>query len=353
MQKRLKNPLKRLVSPAAIDKKASILILVLWAICFLAGFAIILGYGVRQKLALAYRLEERDKLRLVAEAGIKKAIIELTREIPESYAALADQWSNNPAVFKDIGISGYRVDICYNYLDEKSGLYETRYGLIDEERKININRAPRIVLERLFGIVLGFDEVKAQELAAAIVDWRDADSELSIPIGSAESAYYRSQKYPYEAKDSSFEVLRELLLVKGMDEEIFKKIKGYLTIYGNFRVNINTATKAVLLALGMSEDLAEKILLFRAGEDGIAGTSDDNIFDTPGNILPRLSQFYHLSASEIALLSTIVEQFLGANSNNFTVRCTAGLQEKKSSQEVISVIDRSGRILSWAEYAKN
>jgi len=61
-----------------------------------------LGYGVRQKLALAYRLDERSKLRFIADAGIKKAVISLTEEeFTEGYASLSDRWSDNAVEFKD------------------------------------------------------------------------------------------------------------------------------------------------------------------------------------------------------------------------------------------------------------
>ncbi|MCM8782372.1 MAG: general secretion pathway protein GspK, partial [Candidatus Omnitrophica bacterium] len=286
-------------------KRGSILIIALWSLCLLATFAVSLGIGVRQKLALVNRMDERDRLRFIGEGGIKKAIAYLKEEPEKNYAALKDNWSNNPSIFKEINIGGGNFSLLYNYIAEPSGVLELRYGLIDEESKININKASQPVLERLFRLV-DFNETQAQELAAAIVDWRDTDSELSIPLGSAEDSYYRNLKYPYEAKDADFEVLDEILLVKGMDENIFEKIKNYITIYGSGKINVNTASKTVLLALGLSRDLADKIVSFRLGEDGIISTNDDNIFEAPSNIVPKLSQFFHLSDSEIASLSVIV-----------------------------------------------
>ncbi|MCM8796061.1 MAG: general secretion pathway protein GspK [Candidatus Omnitrophica bacterium] len=328
--------------------KASILILVLWTLCLLTSFAVILGFAVRQKLTLVNRLEERDTLRFIAEAAIKKVIAYLKEEPEKNYDALKDNWSNNPAIFKQINIGGGNASILYNYIDEDSGMAELRYGLIDEESKININKISQPILERLFRLV-GLDEIQAQELAAAVIDWRDSDSELSLPIGSAEDAYYRNLKYPYEAKDADFEVLEEVLLVKGMDENIFTKIKNYITIYGDGKININTASRVVLLALGLNQDLVEKIISFRLGEDEIISTSDDNIFEVPSNIVPKLSQFSHLSDSEIAQLSVIVEKYLVTNSRNFMVRCISKLEGRKKTAEMISVVDRFGKILYWQE----
>ncbi len=343
------NLLKPLASRFHSSRKGSILIITLWSLCLLSVFAVILGYQTRQKIMVIKRLDERDSLRFIAEAGIKRAIIELEKREEKTYDALNDYWSSNVSVFKDFRIGDGVSNICYNYIDEKTGVLETRFGLIDEERKININKASQIVLERLFRITANLDEMEAQELAASILDWRDADSELSIPLGSAESSYYRNIQYPYEAKDAEFEVLEEALLVKGMTRDIFEKAKNYITIYGDGKVNINTTSKSVLLALGLNEDMADKIMTLRMGKDGVMGTADDTIFDTPGNIVPKISQSYRLSDSEVAQLSVIVDQNLATEANYFFIKNTARLNNRKNTIETTCVVNRDGKILYWRE----
>ena len=344
------NSLRRLASRSAVSHRGSVLLIALWSICLLTTFAVYLGYGVRQKIILIQRLDERDRLRFIAEAGIKKAAVQVSSREPQAYDALQDKWSNNPVEFKDIGLGGGSFSIRYDYTNEKTGVGETRYGLIDEERKININKATREVLGRLLSIVLGLDEIGAQELAASIIDWRDSDSELSIPLGSAEDPYYRNLQYSYEAKDAEFEVLDEVLLVKGMTEDRFMKTKDYITIYGEGKVNINTAPKAVLLALGLTEGIVDKIISFRYGEDNVLGSPDDNIFDEPSNIVPRLSQAFRLSDAEIAQLSIVVDRYLVAKSNNFMIRGIAQLNGRKNIAEAISIVNQYGKVLYWQAY---
>jgi general secretion pathway protein K len=322
---------------------------VLWSLCLLTTFAVILGYGVRQKLSLASRIDERDKLHFIVGIGAERAILELKNEPEKTYDVFKDNWSSNTNAFKDIDIGDARINICYNYINEPQGLVEVRYGLIDEERKININKAEVKVLERFFRIALNYNENQAQELAASIVDWRDSDSELSVPLGSAEDSYYRDLEQPYEAKDAVFEILEELLLVRGIREDSFQKIKDYLTVYGSGRININTVSKPVLLALGLSDDITGKILNFRSGEDGILGTDDDNVFDQTANILPKLSQFYDLSESEVAALSAVVSEYLTTKSNIFMAKSTARLNGKNYTEELTCVFDRKGKILYWQE----
>jgi type II secretory pathway component PulK len=336
---------KQSQSPLAADSKGSILILALWALCILATFAVISGYTVRQKLILAYRLDERAGLRLIAEAGVKKAMAFIKSE-PESLGnALKDSWSNNPGAFKDVAVGGATFSIQYDYIDELSGQHLIQYGLVDEERKININKADYKVLMRLFQITCGLSDAEAQDLAASIVDWRDVDNEPTSP-SSAEDFYYQSLKYSYQAKNQDFETLDELLLVKGMAPLIFAQIKENLTIYGDGKVNINTAPRAVLLALGLSENVADKIVAFRKGPDQIIATSDDNIFAQANEAAQRLSA---LTEPEIAQLNAIGEQYLGSSSNNFTVHSFARMNSGKSRSQAICVIDRTGKILYWQE----
>lgn len=347
MEQKSRNSLGALIFPRGV--RGSILILSLWALCLLSTFAVILGFVVRQKLTLVNRIEDRDRLRFIAEAGIKKAISQLKEEPEKIYDALNDSWSNNISAFKEINIGNGKFSILHNCFNERTGLTESWYGLTDEESKININTASRPILQRFFRIILDFDETQAQELAAAIVDWRDSDSGLCIPVGSAEDSYYQDLEYPYEAKDARFEVLEELLLVKGMDQSIFEKIKNYITIYDSGRININTASDVVLLAFGLSRDLVDKIATFRRGEDGVSGTGDDNVFDVAANIVPRLSLFSYLNESDITQISVILEQNLVTHSNNFMVRCISKLNGKEKTTEVICVIGRSGKILYFQE----
>lgn len=345
---RMVSSLKLSISRLAVDCKGSILIIALWSLCLLSAFAVILGYQVRQKLVLVNRLDEKDKLRFVAEAGAKRGIMELIKEQAKTYDSLSDGWSNNISAFKDINLGDGEFTIAYDYMNKKSGSMETRYGFVDEERKININKADTKVMERFFKIILPCGDTQAQELAACIIDWRDNDSQLSIPLGSAEDSYYNSLHFSYNAKNSDIEVLDELFLIKGIDDKVFEKIKDYVTIYGDGKVNINTTSEAVLLALGFDEDIVDKIILYRMGEDSIEGTFDDNIFTVDAEIVPKLSQIYQFSASQIEQLTRITAQSLCVGSKNFMIKVIAK-SKGKNRAALNCVVNRDAKVLYWRE----
>jgi general secretion pathway protein K len=335
----------RLQSNNLKSNKASILIIALWSVSFLTTMAVILGFQVRQKLILIKRLEDRDIVRLIADAGIKKAIASVVSVPQDKYSSLNQKWSNDSDAFKDVNVGEGRFSVSY---ENDSGT--TCFGLIDEESKININKVNAQLIGRLFRLA-GLEESEAQDLAMSVIDWRDADSQMSSPTGGAEDPYYRNLPAPYEAKDAPFESIDELLLVKGVNENIFQKVKKYITIYGNGRVNVNTATKIVLMAVGYSENIADKIIAYRNGKDSIAATNDDNFFESISEIGPKISDTANLNQAEQAQIANIeTDGVLTTSSANFMAVCHALSGRSKFVSDVVCVINRKGNILYWNEY---
>ncbi|MFA5147383.1 MAG: hypothetical protein WC515_08405 [Candidatus Omnitrophota bacterium] len=339
----------RLRSRSPINSGGSILIIALWAISLLSVFAVILGTQARYKMTLVKRLEERAGLRLASEAGIRFATAKLATEAENGYHSMIDLWSNDPQSFKNVNCGEAAFDICYQYVYDISKGPELRYGLVDEERKININKSDRTVLKHLLVLVLNMDEDMAQGLAASIVDWRDGDEELSVPVGSAESLYYRGLSTPYESKNADFDTLEELLLVRDVNRDMLERIRGFVTVYGSGKINVNTAPKQVLMAVGLNERIADDIMSFRMGKDRMVGTVDDGIFDATSNIVPSLSQFASLSPSDISMLNAVVDQHLAVISTAFSIRSVGRSKDGKTTYVAAAVVNKKGKVLSWQE----
>jgi DNA uptake protein ComE-like DNA-binding protein len=84
------------------------------------------------------------------------------------------------------------------------------FGLIDEASKLNLNTATVEMLQTLPGMTV--------EFAAAIIDWRDTDSEVSE--NGAEAQAYTMIRPAYTCKNAPFETVEELRMVKGADLKI-------------------------------------------------------------------------------------------------------------------------------------
>ena len=78
-------------------RSGSILIVCFFVLVMLSMFTLTVGYTLRQKFQVLIRLDTRQKLRLVGEAGVKKAVCELLRYRDRSsvYDALNQSWSQN------------------------------------------------------------------------------------------------------------------------------------------------------------------------------------------------------------------------------------------------------------------
>ncbi|MBK8754376.1 type II secretion system minor pseudopilin GspK [Candidatus Contendibacter odensensis] len=88
------------------------------------------------------------------------------------------------------------------------------------------------------------------ELAQAIADWIDPDSDPLFP-GGAEDGDYTVLNPPYLAANRPFISASELRLVKGMDREAYDKLALYIcTLPPGTPLNVNTALAPVLAALG-------------------------------------------------------------------------------------------------------
>jgi general secretion pathway protein K len=316
----------------AAGRAGGILILSLWTISLLSTFAVVLSYGVRQKATLVKRLDDRSKLNLIADAAAKKKMVDIITTLSEEYG--------RPPTSEMEGGGGF------SFLNIGDGV--AFYSLIDEESKININSAKMPIIRKLLILLLDCEEMKAQSLAASIVDWRDNDSMYSVPIGSAEDREYRSTSYPYWCKDGPYQVPDELLLVSGITAEMYERLKPYITIYGSGKVNINTASREVLEALGMEESVIEIIMLYRRGEDGVVGTADDGIFWVHSRITSDLTSIYNLSESQLVNLTQVMQELV-TKSEYFTVAVVAKLSEKGISSKVDCVVDKQGKILRWSE----
>lgn len=173
-------------------------------------------------------------------------------------------------------------------------------GLIDEERKLNLNTAPPEQLSRLIGLVASGD-ADPEPVAQAVADWRD-EAEGATCQGASPACH-----------NGPFDSVDELRLVPGLTPELFAALQPYVTVYGHGTVNVNTASSAVLSAVGCD---AAAILQERA--------------TTPFTAPPP-------DCGGAAVVSTA-----------FTVNVEAELSGVPGVRRAQAVIDRDGHILWWA-----
>ena len=142
-------------------------------------------------------------------------------------------------------------------------------SITDESGKINLNALignnDKPVPWRKNQLLLLFDllQINADQAASivdSIVDWLDKNNEPER--FGAEEGFYRGMTPPYSPKNGPLDTLEELHMVKGITDDIYKKIFPYLTVYGDGKINVNTADKLVLQSLieGIDETMIRKAI---------------------------------------------------------------------------------------------
>jgi DNA uptake protein ComE-like DNA-binding protein len=122
----------------------------------------------------------------------------------QTYQTLNDTtWATNADTFFEAPLGDGAFTIFRPLYDDQQTVL---WGLDDEASKLNLNTATKDMLMKLPNMT--------EDVADAIIDWRDADSNPG-PNG-AESSYYNTLTPPYNCKNAPFETLEELLYVKGM-----------------------------------------------------------------------------------------------------------------------------------------
>ena len=309
------------------------------------------GY-VSAQINVAKKLSERARDYYLARAAVERAILEVKNDSTDKHDALTDSWSANDAVFKECPLG----DGTYSVLSlsaAENDVPAVRYGMSDEESKINVNKAPIDILKNFFETVGGVDEEKATAIAASILNWRNPAGQSEKE--GADAFHYQALDHPYECKNAPFEAPEELLLVEGITEDIFDKVKTRLTVYGSGAVNINTADEMVLRSIGMSGELAGKIIHFRESEPSKGGSADEipNYFDNTANIVNYLTKKESLSAEESGKISGIIARgLLSVTSDNFGGLAVgkAGNGPGGSGAKITFVFDRKNNVMRyWRE----
>jgi len=246
----------------------SVLILAVWALFFLGALAVAVGSYVSANLSLAGGLSKDLVGTHLARAGIEMAIAEVACDT-NGWDGFTESWADRK-MLETVRLPSGEFSVSHTVVSEFDGI-STNFGLIDEESKVNITRARPAVIEALIKVVSDEHGSDAKSISECIVDWSDTNNK--VLTDGAESSYYEALSDPYPCHNGDFDSIDELLLVKGMTQELLEKLRPHVTVFGMGFVNINTASRAVLMALaqagsqahdkGAQHSVVERLLRYR------------------------------------------------------------------------------------------
>jgi len=230
------------------SKSGIALITVILILSILVAAALELNSSSRADVYDATNISDSIRLYYIAKSGFYGAAAVLAGSVNE-YESLRDDWAN--AEILSVQSRAFFPN----------GQFLVR--IEDEQGKIPLQRLVRdgAVDENIRGLLLRFlklpefklEEDKAAEIVDSIIDWIDANDDVTGH--GAESSYYQSLPQPYSAKNAPLDCIEELLMIKGITREIYMGtsekpgLAQFVTIYGSGAVNPNTAPKLVLRAL--------------------------------------------------------------------------------------------------------
>lgn len=186
--------------PPGNAEKGSVLIVTIWIVLVLAGLVLVFSRSMRVEAVTT----SNQLASLKAEEIAMGAVSFIRARLNEDDSVLRLE---GETPYEEIKAGdGYFWLLRPNY-DDDDDYY---YGIRDEAAKLNLNSATYDMLLKLPNMT--------SELAAAIIDWRDTDSDLTQ--GGAENEYYLLLDEPYYCKNSDLESVEEVLLLKGASKEL-------------------------------------------------------------------------------------------------------------------------------------
>lgn len=232
---------------------------VLWLTAALGAIAFAIAMNVRGEVDRSSTFSDGLRAQYIAEGAVQRGILHI----------LWGPSQRNPdgsSRFYEPGLSSARMDF-------PGGVAITEY--LTDAGRLGLNEAPAADLQRLL-LALGANPAQAQQIAAAIVDWR-----TPAPPGSLGpfDQQYLSRIPSFRARHASIEETEELLFVHGMTPELFygsyrRDPQGRLVRLGGFRdcvspkgavgiFDVNSAEPALLLSIGVPPQGVDQIMRLR------------------------------------------------------------------------------------------
>lgn len=177
-----------------------------------------------------------------------------------------------------------------------------------------------------------YRDLNIPEIVNNIADYIDPNRERVR--GGEENLWYSQQTPPRFSKNMPLDDISELRLIEGVDEDVYNLLKDKVTIYGK-AININTATKEILLALIPSMDEKELTELLRIRAEQPFSSQED--FEKYAKSTLRQNEDFN----------TNPKIPLTGKSNVFGITSVAQVGRVTRVAEVIVEQTKETKILSW------
>ena len=205
-------------------------------------------------------------------------------------------------------------------------------GLYDLQAHFNLNnllekKSLPVFINLVSHTVRQLNNKEQLNLALGVQDWLTT---YDLARGKDNyTSYYLSQKPPYYPSHQLMNSTSEFRLIKDVSAAVYQALEPFVTALPETTpVNINTASKKVLMSLGngMTETQAHELIMAR-GENGIKDLKD----------IAELTKKIDLPSEQITIESKYFLNVAVVTSDEFKLTVYTLLKRSKDRQEKISV----------------
>src|SRR3990167_18785 len=238
----------------------------------------------------------------------------------------------------------------FEELEKKSALRgSVKSKIADLGGRINLNNfakskelsdATRFLLNSLLNLETNKDpvarekyrDVNVANIVNNIADYIDPDRNKTG--GGEENLWYQRQTPSRFAKNLPLDVITELKLIEGIDENIYSLLVDKVTIYGE-KININTAPKEILVALMPSIDEKELAELLKLREEQPFADQED------------FEKYAKSTLRQDETFNTDPKIPLSGKSTIYSITSVAQVGRVTRKADVVVEQDKEIKILSW------
>ena len=347
----------RVTRPTSTSKQhGSVLIIVLWIALGLVAITMYFGNSMSSEL----RASDNRVQSLAADQAIEGA----ARYVG---ALLVEQATNGIVpYYTDYASDAVSVGDAHFWLigrtDGQAAPNEITFGLVDEGSKLNINNT------NVTADMLELLPRMTPELAAAIIDWRDANEDVTS--NGAEAETYARLRPAYYCKNAPFDSLDELRLVNGATMEILlgedvnrngvldpsendenrngiadPGIMEYLTVSSQEANTTSDGTQKTLISnsRGMSQLLTENFDGRRARTITNATVGSQSVLEFYARSGLSAEEFAKIETEITASAGAVIQGRVNVNTASAAVlTCIPGIGEDKAAELVSYRLSNTG-----------
>jgi len=266
------------------SKEGAALLVSLWVLIILSLIVGSFAFEVQLEAMLVSHKRKKFRAEMMARSGIEYARAILDNQSKAKELEIEDMGEDQDgfmqaALFVKRGIS------TTSEIELGDGSFAVTLEPAEAGRNINL-----LTREEWLEILemANMPSTEWDTMIDCLEDWIDEGDLHKLNGAESDDPFYEEQGYP--VKNGPLDSVEELLLVKswgadilyGTDEseegDAIFGIADLLTVWGDGKVNLNTASTDVLLSYAEYEDWElASVLEARWGEDGEEGTLDDGI----------------------------------------------------------------------------